>query len=147
MANLKTRFKNYKKNKENKEEKIEILVKEGGVIEFKVRGNLNEQFIKKMEDRVVEEFEIAKKLPGKVKILANMEELDIDPRTGWRSTVGIRKLAVKFLTWEKLEKAAVLINSKNAFLKVAALFVFRLTGAEKAKLFFNKEEAEKWLKQ
>lgn len=135
------------KEKDKQKEKIEFLLRKDGVIEFKAIGKLDEQFIKKMEAKIAEEIEVAKKLPGKVKFFVNVEELDIDPKTGWRSTVGIRKLAVKFLKWEKFGKAAVLTNQKSAMLRVAALFIFRLVGAERAKLFFNKEEAEKWLKE
>lgn len=146
VNNLKYINMDNKEQKEGTKENIEILLRKDGIIEFRAVGNLNERFIKEMEKRVVEELEIVKKLPGNVKILADMEGLDIDPRTGWRSTVGLRKLAVEFLTWEKLEKAAILTNKKSALLRVAVLFIFKLVGSKKAKYFFDKEEAEKWLK-
>jgi hypothetical protein len=138
---------NNEKNKENQKEKIEIIVREDGVLEFKVTGILNEQLTKKMEEKVLEEFEIAKKLPGKVKVLADMKDLSVDKKTGWMSTLDLRKLGVRFLKWDKLEKIAILGNPKDSFLKVAISFVLKLVDIKKIKHFIKKEEAEKWLKQ
>ncbi len=134
-------------DKRNKEEKIEFFVRKDGVIEFKTIGNLDEQFLKKIEEKIVEEIEVIKRLPGKIKILADMETITISPKTGWNSSLRVRKLAIKLLKWEKLEKVAIVGNPQNSFLRIAVLFIFKLIGLEKAKYFIAKEEAEKWLKQ
>jgi hypothetical protein len=136
-----------KLKKENQEGKVEAWLRDDGIVEFKAVGTLNEQLIEEIKKKINEEIEMIKKLPRKVNNLADLSQLIADPKTGWKSSLKVRKLGVRFLRWNKIRKAAILGNPSSSLIRVAISFVIRMGSLKKAKYFIKKEEAIKWLKQ
>jgi hypothetical protein len=137
--------KNNKLKKELKE-RVEIKLRDDGIVEFKIVGTFNAKLAEEIAKKVDEEFEIMEKLPGKIKNLADMSELYVDPKVGWSSSIKLRKIAIRFIKWDKMEKLAILGNPTSAFIKIAISFLFKIAGSKKARYFDNYEEAVNWLK-
>jgi hypothetical protein len=132
---------------ENQKRNVEVRLRDDGILEFKAIGLFDEKMAQEIMKKINEEREIIEKLPGKAKNLADMTQLILSPKTGWSSSLELRKIGADLIKWDKIEKVAILGDPNSSLLKVAASFMLRMAGIEKAKYFINREEAIKWLKK